>query len=223
MTRMILIGVKFEGGDVHIPGLGGVDQLPDKQSGWTGKLEGYSMRVVGERLEVWCPAGIKQTEVAQAELTANGIEHDEALAMRSIPLSKCILSFVATSSDMTMAGDAAELTAPSKAYRKPKPPEPKPVNENAPSLPENVIGQRAAAALASKAASVAAAKAPQPTPRGPVAPTPRKPPNARGPSKETGIVRDLSAQEAEARDVEVKQRSVGLAVDHVAGAAELEE
>lgn len=218
-ARMILIGVKFEGADVNIPGLGNIDQLPDKASGWTGKLEGYSMRVVGERLEIWCPAGIAQTDNAKAELTANGIDHGEALSMVSISLHRCTLRYVGiTNAAYTDLGETGSggglLCAPSQALRKPKPPEVKaqpPANTNAP-----------AAKAPPQAVVKVPAKTPQPTPRSP-APTPRKPPGARGPSKETGIVRDLSAAEIEARDADVEKRAVGLAVEHVAGAAEAEE
>jgi hypothetical protein len=61
--RLLLIGVKFDS-DHQVPGLGLVSQLPDPVSGWSGKLEGYSIRVVGERLEVWVPAGVQHTTVA---------------------------------------------------------------------------------------------------------------------------------------------------------------
>jgi hypothetical protein len=211
--RLLLIGVKFDS-DHQVPGLGLVSQLPDPVSGWSGKLEGYSIRVVGERLEVWVPAGVQHTTVAQAELAANGIDPGEALQMVSIPLHRCALRFVATA--LPEEKVATECKAPSSALAAPKPPAPKPVNENAPALAANVIGPQVSAGLTAKAASVVAAK--QPTPRAPVAPTPRKPPGARGPSKETGIVRDLSAEEVE--KATAGKLSVPLSVERGSGSME---
>lgn len=215
--RMILIGVKFEGGDVHVPGLGGVDQLPDKQSGWTGKLEGYSMRIVGDRLEVWCPPIETQPAIVMAELKANGIEPGEALSMVSVPLHRCSLRYVSDAGPAEKV--ATECQAPTSALRNPpKVAEPKPAPVDFASLSKEPAGTGKPFVRPAAPANANAQPKEQPTPRGPVAPTPRKPPGARGPSKETGIVRDLSAEEAEA--VVSGRSSVPLAVEHGSGSVE---
>jgi hypothetical protein len=206
--RLLLIGVKFDS-DHQVPGLGLVSQLPDPVSGWSGKLEGYSIRVVGERLEVWVPAGIQHTTVAQAELAANDIDPGEALQMVSVPLHRCALRWAGVAESDFWGSACPDFYAPSEALRKPKPSAPKPlvVVANANQVPQPTVKQ-----------PDPPKKQPQPTPRAPVAPTLRKPPGARGPSKETGIVRDLSAEEVE--KATAGKLSVPLSVERGSGSME---
>lgn len=197
MSTLILIGATFDA-DIMIPGLGLQGQVPDKKSGgWVGASQGYSLRVVGDRLEVWAPPGTAQSTAGKAELDANGIDPSAAVAMVSIPLSRCILRYAG-------AADARELgtEAPSEAMK--RPPEPKPAPP---------IAKQPVSATPVKQPPKAAA----PTPRGPT-PTPRRPPGARAPSKETGIVRDLSDEEAEA--IGSSKRGVPLAIERGAGSVE---
>lgn len=204
MTSLLLISAKFDA-DYFIPGLGLTGQVPDKKSGgFVGAAAGYSLRVVGDRLEVWCPPGTTPTPAAKAELEANGIDPAKALAMVSIPLSRCVLQYAGLTS--TVSEDCGESNGA--------------VRVCAPS--ERLLKAQAAPPAPPPAPAAAAPKSAAPTPRGP-SPTPmaRRPPGARGPSKPTNIVRDLSDEEAEAH---VKGRGhVPLAIEKGTAVGEMEE
>ena len=66
----ILVGAEFDP-PLVVPGRKPLSEFPPKTEGLDGSWKGWSMRVNGDRLEIWAPAGTQQTTTAQAELVGD--------------------------------------------------------------------------------------------------------------------------------------------------------
>lgn len=205
---MILIAAEFDE-DIHFGGqVGAVRQFPPAKSGWVGNFDGWQMRVVGDRLHVWSPVGTPPSTAAKAELEANGIAPEEARTLVTIPLHRCVLRYAGATTAAIERGDgddAGGAHAPSERWR---------ARRNAPPPVK--------APPAAPAPVTAKAPQPQPTPRGPTpAPTARRPLGARGPAKESTVVRDLTEKEIEEEMSVRKRRLVPLVASQ--GSGDIEE
>lgn len=175
---MILIGATFES-PIGVPGSGMVSEFPPFKTGWKdANAEGCSIRIVGDRLEIWVQAGRPLCGAAKLEMDANRIAHEAAAQMVSVPLHRCILRYAGRPEEMP--ADGARCPAPFKAMAVIEP-------------PPSAIGDRVEIQIPATPPPPSPAAAPRPN----HAPTPmRRPPGARGPSKPSNIVRDLPEEEA---------------------------
>lgn len=129
---MILVQVEFDI-DVSPPGRKSLREFPPYNVGFDGGYLGWTMCIVGDRLEIRSPASaddsISMTPAMKMEMDANGVE--KVVGMVSVPLHHCTLRYAGASFD------APETSAPSAALvakqaAPPPPPVPKPKPKPAP-------------------------------------------------------------------------------------------
>lgn len=197
---LLLMSVSFTH-PVSVPGVsstgGGLTEFPPKT--WAA-IEGWSMRVVGERLEIVSPPGLSASTLAKPEYVANGIDERQAVGVVTVPLHLCILRYGGVpGADIA---DEPHTFAPTRPKIAPTVGQ---AHLDAATALATVPGSEAGppvdfAALNKATLAPPAAPKPPDPPRRPPMPQPaaRRPPGARGPSKPTNIVRDVDDVEAEA-------------------------
>jgi hypothetical protein len=179
--------------------MGGASEFPPAKGGWSA-VEGWSMRVVGDRLEIISPPGAPCPQAHKTELLARGIDEEQAVHVTSVPLAMCVLRYAGLPAGVADANLVGPPSAPPQHMESPPAIEMRLEAQEAKSTRAGALMDAVAGVTPLPVAKLP--DPPKPKPKGPPMPTPAPrgrvlPPGARAPSKPTGIVRDLDDSEAE--------------------------
>lgn len=142
---MILVQVEFDR-EEKLPGMKSVREFPPYNVGFDGAYAGWTMRIVGDRLEIRTPPNAAESIPLNAalklEMDANKV--DRAVGMVSIPLHRCTLRYAGAAHDAPeTSAPSAALVAKQAAPPPPPAPKPKPAPQPEPKQPHPAPGKAA--------------------------------------------------------------------------------